>query len=118
MKTLRDEFSDWLMLETRNARVRLWAQDHTFSLIGRPRGPQMQCGWQCGAALTSHRLRSTSPDAPTGPCPVKSHATPHLTFSFDPTGAALSYIVKWLDTPVARPRPILSVPLYGKAACG
>ena len=65
----------WL---SRNARMCLWEQDHTFSLIGRPRGPQMQCGWQCGAALTSHQMRVHFPRCPNRPLPGQE---PHAAAS-------------------------------------
>src|ERR1700684_1948723 len=39
-------------------RVRKFEQDPTFNLIGRPRGPQMKCGWGCGAKLTGRNMRA------------------------------------------------------------
>ena len=38
--------------------VERWKRDPTFNLIGRPRGPQMPCGWGCGAWLTEHQMRA------------------------------------------------------------
>ncbi len=39
-------------------RVEKWRRDPTFNLIGRPRGPQMPCGWGCGAKLTGIQMRA------------------------------------------------------------
>ena len=38
-----------------------------FHLIGRPRGPQMACGWGCGACLTEHQMRTHLRSARKGP---------------------------------------------------
>ena len=35
-----------------------WQRDPTFNFIGRPRGPQMPCGWGCGAKLTGIQMRA------------------------------------------------------------
>lgn len=38
-----------------------------FNLIERPRGPQMPCGWGCGACLTEHQMRAHFRKCPKGP---------------------------------------------------
>jgi hypothetical protein len=42
---------------TRRVRVEMSRKDPTIKLIGRPRGAQMPCGWDCGAVLTGHQMR-------------------------------------------------------------
>src|SRR5690242_19303470 len=45
----------WL---SREARVQEWTRDRTYSLIGRPTGPRMPCGWGSLALLTEHQMRA------------------------------------------------------------
>ena len=50
-----------------------------FHLIGRPRGPQMACGWGCGACLTEHQMRTHFTICPKRPA-ISDHvrrASPH-----------------------------------------
>jgi hypothetical protein len=50
-----------------------------FHLIGRPRGPQMACGWGCGACLTERQMRTHFTICPKRPA-ISDHvrrASPH-----------------------------------------
>jgi hypothetical protein len=38
-------------------RLEEWRLDPTASFLGRPRGPRMPCGWNCGAKLTASEVR-------------------------------------------------------------
>jgi hypothetical protein len=46
--------------------------DPTSNLVGRPRGPQMPCGWGCGAKLTEHQMRCHFTDCPNRPSMPRS----------------------------------------------
>lgn len=48
-------------------RVEKAERDPTFNLVGRPRGPQMPCGWGCGARLTDHKMRAHFTGCPNRP---------------------------------------------------
>ena len=51
-------------------RVRKSESDPTFNLIGRPRGPQMPCGWGCGAKLGEHQMRAHFTKCPKRPLAI------------------------------------------------
>ena len=50
--------------------------DPTANLLGRPRGPRMPCGWNCGARLTAGELRKHFAGCPLRP--IVQHASRQL----------------------------------------
>ncbi len=86
-----------------------------FHLIGRPRGPQMACGWGCGACLTEHQMRTHFTICPKRPA-ISDHvrrASPHRAAGSGQTNKRLRRSKAKRAPPPGRRMPCASQPLPG-----
>ena len=59
----------------RNLELQEQANRRVARFVGRPQGPWMPCGWQCGAKLTNHGVRAHFAKCPKRPTAAESYWT-------------------------------------------